>query len=468
MLKFKFLDYACYFGMLFIFIAWFAQKKTKFEQDQAVFTDMMSKLVEEGEIFKKGVRNINMSNPSEFVKIRQYEFARKERLWELYGKVHDINLKQIATTVKKALLPFEFGIKREDVFRACSLEEIDAVCFFIINGTIMSRPLPNESTKQAAIGIAKLLYQTQEAFNDTFPNMIFPYNTMNTPRIVPGTIPNNTMNATVGSSKFLAMAKQLCPEMVERYKTQGSHMSNPYRTFIIHERTPIFSSSGMYGCGIDIPFPHHSYHKWNRTYPALIKKHDSHEWDTKKDKLFWRGNITGGYIVKNTYAHMPRIRLVTKNNTDYSLEFTHMFDHNGTLHFQNNEIMLYDSYKYKYLFDIDSDGRSEEFAQLLASGSVILKHDPLYYEFFYDWMIPNLHFLPIAGDFSNLDNVIKKLRENPEMAKQIADEAFDFYKKSLKPDAIYAYIYNLLTSYWWLHLFEYVPQHCEKCIVYQK
>lgn len=444
---------------------WYIVHQTQSMLDTTKPDQYIKHLQDNSHYYKEGMERMTNMSSQEFIRLRQAELSRRENLWFLFAKKHNVDLALIAKKVQQTLSPFSKGIVRNQVVKACSLEESEAICFFLINGTLMSHDPKTPALKEAAKDFANLIYQTQTAFGDTLPNMMLVYNVMDTPRIIPGRIPNNTMNATIGVEPYYDMVKALCKNIEVRYKDQHAHLAVPYKSFVIHDLAPMFSASVINNCSMDIHFPHHSFVRWLDVYPKLLKRHDKIPWSEKKAVAFWRGNLTGGFINQNTLRYMPRFFIAMQNRSDFDFAITHS-PLSGKKYNETKGKMKYDSWRYKYVMDLDSNGASEDMATLLASGSAIMKHDPLYQEFYYDWMIPNAHFAPIFGDFRNLNDTVELLKERDDIAEKFAKESFEFFKHKLKPAAVYAYIYNLLTSYWWLHLFEYIPQPCEKCVTY--
>ena len=65
----------------------------------------------------------------------------------------------------------------------------------------------------------------------------------------------------------------------------------------------------------------------------------------------------------------------------------------------------------------------------LASGSCILKVDSKYkfYQWFYQFMKPWEHFVPINADLSDLNEKLIYLRHNQEIGEKIAKNSTEFF-----------------------------------------
>lgn len=138
-------------------------------------------------------------------------------------------------------------------------------------------------------------------------------------------------------------------------------------------------------------------------------------YDKKINKCIWRGNIHGNnynfFDVNNKNNLNPRqyfIDLYNSNkfkNVDYSPEF----------------MSIKDQLKYKYLLDID--GYASTWASTvwkLYSGSVLLKQKSVWKQWYYDELIEYVHYVPIANDFSDLNEQIQWCIDNDDKCQQIS------------------------------------------------
>jgi Arabidopsis thaliana protein of unknown function (DUF821). len=64
----------------------------------------------------------------------------------------------------------------------------------------------------------------------------------------------------------------------------------------------------------------------------------------------------------------------------------------------------------------------------LLSRSVVLKIDSIkgWRQWYYDRLTPWIHYVPIRSDFSDLAPIIRFLRNHPQVAEEIADNAATF------------------------------------------
>ena len=98
--------------------------------------------------------------------------------------------------------------------------------------------------------------------------------------------------------------------------------------------------------------------------------------------------------------------------------------------FYSNEEPFEWNYKFKYLIDIDGNSNSwPGLFMKLCSGSCILKVDSEYnfYQWFYKYSKPWIHFVPINSDLSDLYEKLNYLRKNEDIGRRIAQNSEEFF-----------------------------------------
>jgi hypothetical protein len=102
--------------------------------------------------------------------------------------------------------------------------------------------------------------------------------------------------------------------------------------------------------------------------------------------------------------------------------------------------------EYKYIINIDGHVSAFRLSLELGMGSVILKVNSQYKLWFSPLLIPNVHYIPIKEDLSDLIDKIKWCKDNDEKCKKIAQNARKFYEKYLSKNSILDYLQFLLIS----------------------
>lgn len=84
---------------------------------------------------------------------------------------------------------------------------------------------------------------------------------------------------------------------------------------------------------------------------------------------------------------------------------------------------------------------------LLAGGSLLFKQESKYYEHFYNQLTPNVHYIPVKTDLSDLVDKIRWAIANDAKAKEIAKTGQTFANNHLLPKDVICYYANLLQKF---------------------
>jgi hypothetical protein len=170
-------------------------------------------------------------------------------------------------------------------------------------------------------------------------------------------------------------------------------------------------------------------------------------WSNKISKVFWRGSATGAGPENNDLNGTARLRLLNYANkydfTDVGFTF-YTLQHNpnfkellASTHSLVPRVSIAESIKYKYLIDVDGNSCTySRMAWILYSNSILMKHASSYKQWYYDKMLPNVHYLPISEDFSNLKEQYLWAEDNPDKAQAIAENGRIFAKRVFNDKSI--------------------------------
>jgi hypothetical protein len=173
-------------------------------------------------------------------------------------------------------------------------------------------------------------------------------------------------------------------------------------------------------------------------YRILFSKLDhaikQHPWRTKTAQIFWRGATTGSNHKAETYANFPRAQFLRHaRNLDIVNACFTIYTPNlrGTRRQQLHEefpacvnVSRTDSLKFKYLIDIDGNANSySRTAWILYSNSLLFKHQSNLMQWYYPALKPYVHYLPVAADFSNLQQQYNWAQEHPQQVQIIMHNA---------------------------------------------
>ncbi|KAJ3384860.1 hypothetical protein HDU84_002612 [Entophlyctis sp. JEL0112] len=251
---------------------------------------------------------------------------------------------------------------------------------------------------------------------------------------------NQCIEAHYGNSSVVAPAMPV--------RELHGYLLNPDSFVTQPHSIPIFSQSKLQ-CFRDLIIP-------LKDHMGITKKghvKDAFPWEKKKNVLFWRGSSSDGRNAPHTrWRDFHRTRLVKWANDWAKLHPDRVFDagvkipENVTdLHvdigfgkiIQCNEptctdikneygvkslVSFEETQQFKYLIVVDGNGWPNRMQRYLETNSVIL-----YNGIFWDWYLwrlePMVHYVPVALDYSDLEEKVEWLMKNDNAAKQISENA---------------------------------------------
>lgn len=194
--------------------------------------------------------------------------------------------------------------------------------------------------------------------------------------------------------------------------------------------------------------------------PPLIKQVnrgiEKTPWGKKRDQLFWRGATTGTFFTADNIEKCHRVQLVKM-----SIEHPKLINARLTTLVQGAEkfpeefqpymgkfasVPKHLKYKYQLLIDGNSAAFSRAYWQLF-SNSVIFKQASPYIQWFYGALKPNIHYISVKRDLSNLIDKLSWAKRNENLCKKISEQAQEFAKQNLTQEAIFEYLYLVLLEY---------------------
>lgn len=198
---------------------------------------------------------------------------------------------------------------------------------------------------------------------------------------------------------------------------------------------------------------------WCEIYKILEKGIKEYPWDKKINKLFWRGKTTDSVDVTEIRLNSPRVSLVklTQQFPDrYDARLTKILSTDATQIKQIKELCgepvpfasTRDHLPFKY--QITLDGTTATFPGYIwrmGSGCVNIKQDSTNEQWFYELFQPNVHYLPVARDLSNLDTTLIAAKTHDVEMKEMAMRARHVIEQELTPSKVFGYLVELLNGY---------------------
>ena len=227
----------------------------------------------------------------------------------------------------------------------------------------------------------------------------------------------------------------------------------------------------------DIPIP--TWEDWSRiaywSYGRVFGKEfrtfhrpeefDTIEWETKIPTAVFRGASTGqGTMLENNIRLLMAAESV-KNTVDKDgIPFLDVgitkwnlrprkhpsYPYIETIHVEEMPFSLatpldpLQQAGYKYILHLPGHSEAYRLGMELYSGSVILYYPCEYYLWFFKWMKPWEHYVPLSGSVDDIYEKIRWCKENDEKCKIIAQNARDFARKYLSKDGVLDYLQNTI------------------------
>ena len=169
------------------------------------------------------------------------------------------------------------------------------------------------------------------------------------------------------------------------------------------------------------------------------------DWKKREDVLFWRGSTTGAPravgsfdSIADPFKVLPRLEVCARLNRLarcdvgisnivglQDLQLIELVEGNLKRNFVNRIAQL----KYKYLLDIDgmTNAWAGLFEALLLGACVIKVGSPSdFSQWFYASLRPWEHYVPVAKDMSDLEDVVDWAMSHKQEASRIAQQGRDF------------------------------------------
>ena len=170
------------------------------------------------------------------------------------------------------------------------------------------------------------------------------------------------------------------------------------------------------------------------------------EWSQKKSIAIFRGSNTGDHNrirLMETFQHETQYFDVGLSN----IRMRPTVDvKNDTLEVPNPEYlrefirpvvsMKEQAQGWKYVVHIAGHVEAFRLSCELGYGCVILLVDNPWTTYFKSMLVPFVHYVPIKSDMSDLMDNVRNLQENDSLAKNIARNAFLFYRNSMQRDDV--------------------------------
>ena len=173
-------------------------------------------------------------------------------------------------------------------------------------------------------------------------------------------------------------------------------------------------------------------------------------WIKRKDLLVWRGSGAQRGITPDNMNSKSRVILC-----QLGLEYPDLIDAGFTFHipvciekYQKEFMCFEEIFSHKYQIWIDGNASSySNSGWRLYTGSTVLKPDSPYTQWYYGDLQPWVHYVPIEEDLNDLVDKLLFLKENQNLAAQIAGNGLQFAREHITKEMNLIYLHDLLWAY---------------------
>ncbi|XP_054021862.1 protein O-glucosyltransferase 1 [Dryobates pubescens] len=184
--------------------------------------------------------------------------------------------------------------------------------------------------------------------------------------------------------------------------------------------------------------------RWDLMREDLRRSAEKWPWEKKISKGYFRGSRTSP-------ERDPLVLLSRENPELVDAEYTKnqaWKSEKDTLGKPPaKEIPLVDHCKYKYLFNFRGVAASFRLKHLFLCGSLVFHVGEEWLEFFYPQLKPWVHYIPVRSDLSNIRELLQFVKENDDIAQEIAERGRQFITEHLKMEDVSCYWEHLLSEY---------------------
>ncbi|KAF2746647.1 glycosyltransferase family 90 protein [Sporormia fimetaria CBS 119925] len=266
-------------------------------------------------------------------------------------------------------------------------------------------------------------------------------------------------------------SKNLC--LHPEYSSKHGILTSPTTFKPILGAVPILSTSSL-STTSDILIPSPAY------ISPEFQYHPTKDppWSSKRNKIYWAGSTTGGFADQTFHFHRQRFvslannavakqhtylrarnDVVTRTHSSFfntlffDVAFTRITQCSPPLCYQQKHhlrtkprVDSHHSLNSRFVFDLDGNGISGRYYQLLASQSVVLKQT-LFNEWHDDRLIPWLHYIPVSLSMEELPEMAAYLmwsETGQTLARRIAERGREWKGGALREMDMGVYLYRVL------------------------
>ena len=155
---------------------------------------------------------------------------------------------------------------------------------------------------------------------------------------------------------------------------------------------------------------------------------DSLAYEDKKDMIVWRGKsftTHHRFEVCGKYFDSPRCNIGLSNPAKRTYE----------THLTRGRLSIEEQLKYKFILSMEGNDVATNLKWIMSSNSLCFMRKPRFETWFMEGtLLPNVHYVELKDDFSDLLEKMDFYIANPELAKKIISNAHEYVSQFLDED----------------------------------
>lgn len=231
---------------------------------------------------------------------------------------------------------------------------------------------------------------------------------------------------------------------------------------------PLLTTCAKVACEYAFPFPNYrtirDSLRQSSDWDAVFERQRSlHPWHDKVPKLVWRGGLTGALY--NFTSARSRLGMFALKHRDHPLldigihQIPSRHYHPTTKKTVPADLATRILLKppipaanysaYRAVLDTDGNSWSSRFGKLLCLSSVVVKVEPRFVDYFYRYLQPWVHYVPVRYDLSDLLEKAEWVLDpaNDNRTRAIVAEANAWCREHMTQDAVMHDMLDVLEAY---------------------
>ncbi len=154
-------------------------------------------------------------------------------------------------------------------------------------------------------------------------------------------------------------------------------------------------------------------------------------WQNKRSECIWRGAPTGEQDSGNSPQNWKNTRMAFcyKWRDKFDVGITLTWDR-WDINYIKPSMTIHEMLNYKYIISIPGNDKDSGINWKLASNSVVLMTPPKIESWLMEGLLkPWVHYVPLADDYSDLDNIVEWCRDNDDKCQEIVRNANNFMRQ---------------------------------------